>query len=301
MRRLSRSALLLITIVLIAAGCQPTAAIISGNLFRQDFTPGNTMGQVMILEWHRISSPEGRWQRTPDNFRKDLELLYQNGYSAVSLDDYVSGTMHIPAGRTPVVLTFDDGTEGQFRYIERDGQRLIDPDCAVGIMLDFYRQYPDFGLEATFFVNARPFEDQKTWQEKVAFVIDQGMNIEHHTWNHVNLSTKTTAEIEEQLGKLSLAVHQVRPDYDMHHLALPFGIGSSVMPFEFDYQDTQVVIKSQLLVGSGPAPSPFSERFDPLRLPRIQVFEQELPRWLAYFDRFPEKRYVQPGIKFIWK
>ncbi len=301
MSRLIRLALLLVSIVLATTACQPTTAVMAGNLFTHDFLPGNTAGQVMILEWHRIGEPEGRWQRTPENFRKDLELLYRAGYSTVSLSDYVAGTMLIPAGRTPVVLTFDDGTEGQFRNVERDGQHVIDPHSAVGILLDFYHQYPDFGLEATFFVNAVPFGDRKTWKDKVAFVIDQGMNIEHHTWNHVNLGTKTKAEIEEQLGKLSLAVKEVKPDYDMHHLALPFGIGSSNMPREFDYLGTRVTIKSQLLVGAGPAPSPFSERFDPLRLPRIQVFESELPRWLSYFEQYPERRYVQPGARFIWR
>ena len=84
----------------------------------------NEAGQIMILEWHTIGEQEGRWARTYTNFRKDLEVLYEKGYRLVSLRDVVTNNIQIEAGYTPVVLTFDDGTEGHFRYIEQDGKRI---------------------------------------------------------------------------------------------------------------------------------------------------------------------------------
>ena len=37
----------------------------------------NEVGQIMVLEWHVIGEKEGRWARTYENFRKDLETLYE--------------------------------------------------------------------------------------------------------------------------------------------------------------------------------------------------------------------------------
>jgi len=84
----------------------------------------NELGQVMILEYHLIGYPEARWQRTPENFQKDLERLYKDNYYLVSLRDFVNNKMNVPLGKTPFILTFDDGTVGQFRYIKK-GSNVI--------------------------------------------------------------------------------------------------------------------------------------------------------------------------------
>ncbi|MCL4425834.1 MAG: hypothetical protein M1553_10450, partial [Firmicutes bacterium] len=36
-------------------------------------------------------------------------------------------------------------------------------------------------------------------------------------------------------------------------------------------------------------------RFNPYRLPRVQAIQSELDRWLDYFARHPEERYVSDG------
>ena len=50
-----------------------------------------------------------------------------------------------------------------------------------------------------------------------------------------------------------------------------------------------------LQVAGGAAPSPFSKRFDPLRLPRIQALEPEISYWLKYFDQNPRERFISDG------
>ena len=60
----------------------------------------------------------------------------------------------VPAGKTPVVLTFDDSTQFQFSY---DARGNIKPDTAVGILLEFQREHPGFPLAGTFYVNREPF------------------------------------------------------------------------------------------------------------------------------------------------
>src|SRR5690554_5501258 len=94
--------------------------------------PGpNELGQVMVLMYHEIGHPEGEWRRTPENFRRDLQMLYEQGYRAVTLTDMVRGEINIPAGTSPVVFTFDDGNRGNFNYLEADEGPVLDPDCAV--------------------------------------------------------------------------------------------------------------------------------------------------------------------------
>ncbi|MFN2272603.1 MAG: hypothetical protein ACK2US_17305, partial [Anaerolineae bacterium] len=109
----------------------------------------NPQGDVLVLVYHAIGRPEDRWRRTPENFRADLEYLITHGYYPVNLVDLATGNLgHVPPGRRPIVLTFDDSTAGHFRYLE-DGS--IDPDCAVGVLLAMHEKYgDDWPLRATF-------------------------------------------------------------------------------------------------------------------------------------------------------
>ena len=106
----------------------------------------------MILEYHKIDNPEARWTRTPENFRRDLIRLWERGYRTVALTDYLDGKIALPAGTTPVVFTFDDSSPGQFRYVQKGNDWVIDPDCAIGILEAFEREHPGFGHAATFYV-----------------------------------------------------------------------------------------------------------------------------------------------------
>ena len=112
----------------------------------------NELGRVMILEYHKIDTPEARWTRTPENFRRDLQRLWDRGYRLVALNDYIDGKIALPAGTSPVILTLDDSSPGQFRYIQRGSDWVIDPECGLGILEAFAREHPGFGRAATFYV-----------------------------------------------------------------------------------------------------------------------------------------------------
>src|SRR6266404_8028014 len=130
-----------------------TAALILASLAAAtEPLPANELGRIMVLEYHKIDYPEERWTRTPENFRRDLETLYTRGYRLQNLNAVIDGRITVPAGTTPVVLTFDDSSPGQFRYVVKDGKLEIDPKCGVGILEAFIKEKPDFGRAATFFV-----------------------------------------------------------------------------------------------------------------------------------------------------
>ncbi len=88
-------------------------------------------------------------------FREELERLYDEGYRPITAAEYASGHIDVPAGATPVVLTFDDATASQAALLA-NGE--IDPDTAVGILVDFAKTHPGFGPVATLYLNSEPFK-----------------------------------------------------------------------------------------------------------------------------------------------
>lgn len=260
----------------------------------------NELGLVMILEYHDIGNKEGRWVRTPDNFRRDLQRLYELDYRPISLRDYVTNNITTKAGKTPVIITFDDSTEGQFRILS-DGS--IDPDCALAILKEFNRKHPDFPLEATFYViYPVSFGQREHIERKFREIIDAGMDIGNHTYNHASLKNLSA---EDAMKELALAVRETKrlePRAVVDSVALPYGQApkdENVLRMG-RFENNSYTNLSALLVGANPAPSPVSAEFNPFRLPRIQAVDPSfatfgIDQWLTYFEKHPEKRYVSDG------
>jgi peptidoglycan/xylan/chitin deacetylase (PgdA/CDA1 family) len=265
--------------------------------------PPNELGRVMILEYHKIDQPEGRWTRTPENFRRDLGRLWERGYRLVALNDFLDGAIVLPRGNSPAILTFDDSSPGQFRYVERQGEWVIDPGCAVGILEDFARSHPGFGHAATFYVlpGADPpnrlFNQPALATRKLAYLASQGYEIGNHTLWHANLSRYPENVVRSQIATAQEWIQRHVPAYRPRTLALPMG----AYPREARWAATGGVNGTEyrhdaiLMVAGGAALSPFAKSFDPYRLPRIQAVEPEITGWLAHFDRRPEERYVSDG------
>ncbi|MGC8779780.1 MAG: putative glycoside hydrolase [Anaerolineae bacterium] len=73
----------------------------------------NTAGFVLVLRYREIGRPEGPGQRTPEGLRGDLERLRAAGYYPVTVREMVEERLSaVPAGKRPVVLTFDAATPG---------------------------------------------------------------------------------------------------------------------------------------------------------------------------------------------
>ncbi len=257
----------------------------------------------MILEYHKVDQPEERWTRTPANFRGDLERLWARGYRLVALNDFLDGRIGIPRGTTPVVLTFDDSSPGQFRLIERNGEWVTDPDCAIGILEAFERQHPEFGRAATFYVlpGADPpnrlFNQKELVTRKLQYLAGHGYEIGNHTLWHANLAKYPERVVREQLATAQEWIQRHVPGYRIRTLALPMGAYPRDIRWAIEGTEGREVYRHDaiLKVAGGAAPSPHARAFDPFHLPRIQALESELAHWLAYFDRNPQERYVSDG------
>jgi peptidoglycan/xylan/chitin deacetylase (PgdA/CDA1 family) len=280
-----------------------TAALVIASVSAADSPKANELGRVMILEYHKIDYPEERWTRTPENFRRDLQTLHARGYRLQSLNSLVEGRITVPAGTTPVVLTFDDSSAGQFRYLERNGALEIDPKSGVGVLEAFIRENPDFGRAATFFVlpGAKPpnnlFNQPALEGRKLRWLVEQGYELGNHTLWHANLGKYDEATVRAQLAEAQVWVQRHVPQYRLRTLALPHGVYPREVTWALSgtAKGTTYRHEAILMVAGGAAPSPFARSFDPVRLPRIQAVERDLRHWLNHFDRTPSDRYISDG------
>lgn len=254
--------------------------------------PGNVEGVVLIAMYHNVFEQEGNFARSRENFRKDLQRLYDLGFRPVTLGQYVDDKMDLPPGASPVVITWDDSNRSQFRYLE-DGS--IDPDCGVGIWKQFAEDHPDFPVKGSFYVLPNgPFGADGP--KKVAQLLEWGCEVDPHTISHPNLAKLTDAQV---MRELSQAQHFVRGlGSEPRVLSLPFGIRPKNRELlqQFEHEGETYRHIAALMVGAGPAPSPNDPDRDLYGLPRIQAFDGEygLTFWLDLVETGRVRPYVQP-------
>lgn len=265
----------------------------------QPVYPPNEAGQVLVLEYHLIGEPEDRWQRTPANFQADLERLWAGGFYPVNLRDLATGDLSmVPAGKRPVVLTFDDSSIEQFR-IRSDGN--VDPNSAVGILRDFHAAHPaDWPLRATFFVlqdvdapERILFGQPELAQQKLQLLVDWGMEVGSHTISHANLAESSVAEVKRQLALSQANLEELLPGYEVVSLSVPFGAYPQDERLLVGglYEDKLYTYRAAVEVSGGLAASPRSPDFDPYHIPRVQAIQNELDYWLNYAN--------QPGVYYV--
>lgn len=328
----SRVVALAAAAALLATGCSPEKSAKTGEttspsgettqvaakteskpVIKADYAKANELGLVPVLEYHRFDTKEERWTRTYDNFRKDLEWLYANDYVLVNMADVAERKLDLPAGKKPVVLTFDDSTEGQFRYlqnadgsIKRDaaGKPVIDPNSAIGIMDAFYAKHPEFGRAGTFYVLPSGFEQSAVIGEKFRYLVETGREIGNHTYGHANMAPMTVAQVNEAVGKLQTFISkQVGEPYEVKTLALPFGIGpkspaalQAVM--KGGSGESSYHHKAVMLVGANPNVSPYDKAYKPHAVARIQCIDSEFRNWFNRKPGFTGKT-TEPWLPYV--
>lgn len=254
--------------------------------------PGNVEGKVLIVMYHHIGEEEGSYKRSIENFKGDLQRLYDMGFRPVTLAEYVDDAMRLPPGASPVVLTWDDSNRDQFRYLE-DGS--IDPDCGVGIWRQFAEEHPDFPVRGTFFVLKNgPFGEDG--QKKVDQLLAWGCEIQSHTIRHPNLRKLTDDQIMKELKEAQEYVRSLAPE--PRFLSLPFGIRpeNHDLLVEFELDGTTVRHEAAVKVGAGLALAPGDPDRDLHWLPRVQAYDGEygLTFWLDLIEDGKVAPYVQP-------
>ncbi|MFI5735267.1 polysaccharide deacetylase family protein [Kribbella sp. NPDC051587] len=228
-------------------------------------------GLVPVLMHHRlVRADAGSYDMTPQFFRAELDRLRRESYYPIRTIDLARGNFTaVPAGKRPVVLTFDDSSPGQFAV---DAGGTVHPASALGMMLDFHADHPDFPAIASFYITKNPFgyhgPEAVRALRKLA---ELGCEIGNHTLSHPNLHTLTDAEVQAEIGGLSGLVTAAGLPAP-RTLALPLGVHPRNRSLLAHGGSGRTAYRNEavLLVGANPSRSPQGKGFDPMAIPRIR-------------------------------
>lgn len=267
--------------------------------------PVNEYGKIMILAYHEIGYPEGRYRRTPENFKKDLELLLEKGYLPMSIKDYTNGNITTPKGYTPYCLSFDDGVENNFKMLP-DGK--IDPKSAVGVLMEMAKEHKEFIPYATFYTTGKiPFGQEDSVTEKLKFLLENNMDIGNHSYSHPNFTEMPVDEIQREIALEKQVIKSFLSDksYEVDMFSVPYSIIFKEKS-KYNYLRTGMynnISYYNMSVAEGgwkPGDSPFIKGFNPYALPRIPATEEDtngtnMFDFLKYFDLHPHERFISDG------
>ncbi|GAA2391241.1 polysaccharide deacetylase family protein [Nonomuraea africana] len=263
----------------------------------------NELGQVPVIMFHRVvDKPTTQDDRTPAQFRADLERLVKDGYVPVTAAEYAMGKIDIPAGKHAVVLTFDDSSPSQLTLDELGQPKQ---GTAVQILQDVAKRNPGFRAVGTFYVTRDMF-GKSTLEEQAQMVLwlkQNGFDIGNHTRDHLNLAGKPQKAVVEEIAaghKLITALDGPPPAT----LALPYGNQPRKKDWARTGKSGGVTYNHAgvFLAGYTPAPAPFNKNFDPLGIPRIRAMDKKgdcaqfcSTAWLDWLNQNADQRYTSDG------
>ena len=278
----------------------------------------NELGKVPIMMYHGIreKTPNSTgtvggnvdkdgYNRTPDAFRQDLEFYYEKGYRMVRLIDYVKGRIDTEYGKSPIIITFDDGNEDNIKVtgLDEDGNIIIDPNSAVGILEEFKQKYKDVPVTATFFVNSGLFEQPEYNDKILKWLIENGYDIGNHTQNHLDIKKSSADKVQKEIVYVYDVLEEIIPGKYVNIIALPFG-----SPYTKTHENYKYVLSSTfnnktyetisaLRVGWEPETSCFDKGFDPTYLKRCRAYDNNGKEFdiEMVFNNLEKYKYISDG------
>lgn len=235
----------------------PVCAIAPGLDHGQAPEPCGYPSGFPVLAYHQITNNPSKYAATPYKLRDDLQRLYDAGFFLIQPGDLEDGLFRVPPDRRPVMITFDDGWEDNFRYQGEGEDRILDPDCAVAIVNDFLEDHPDFGRGVVFFVSWDKVPFGSETEEKLNSLLDMGHVIGNHTADHRSFmsippsmySSQVLPALDSFRRRLGLRTSGVNT------LAYPGGklpaaAGAEELLGEMDYNGRPAVVQGYLVDGT---------------------------------------------------
>lgn len=275
-------------------------------------------GNVPIMMYHGIHNitdnkytggnvDKDGYQRTTEAFKKDLEFYYNSGYRMVRLNDYVNGIIDVEAGYSPIIITFDDGLSNNIKVtgLDENGNIIIDPNCAVGVLESFKQKYPDYNVTATFFVNGGLFNQSEYNKKILNWLVDNGYDIGNHSYSHADFTTISKEKSVQEIGSIYNLLDKYIPGKYVNIVALPFGSPYDKSHSNFNsilkgvYNDKEYNTIATLRVGWEAEYSPFNKNFDKTFLKRIRAYDNNGKEFdiEMNFKILESNRYISDGDK----
>jgi peptidoglycan/xylan/chitin deacetylase (PgdA/CDA1 family) len=261
-----------------------SAALFASLLLGQASPPPNELGVIPVVMYHAVGGPRvgralydrGGLNISVETFRKHLKLMYDAGWYPVNMRDVLTARIEVPKGRTPVVITFDDGRPSQFQY--KDGR--IDPNSALGVMEAFSAAHPDWPRRAVFYVNTPrnivPFLQKSEVQNKIRTLVDLGYEVGNHSASHKSMANMSASQLQFEVAETIRYIKKLEPRATMDTFCLPFGAWprrNADLELLMQGSDKGTTYRNLCVLNAwgGPMPSPADKKFDPKRIPRIGV------------------------------
>ena len=301
-----------------------TIVVSSGEISKDKLKEDNIneLGKVPIMMYHSIINMKDSetkniggnvdkdgYNRTTESFIRDLEFYYNEGYRMVRLNDYINGNVDVEYGKSPIILTFDDGNDNSIKVngLDNDGNIIIDENSAVGILESFKKKYPDFNITATFFVNEGLFKQNKYNEQILKWLVDNNYDIGNHTKGHIDISKKSSNEVSTSVGYIYNTLDKIIPDRYVKIVALPFG-----SPYKKEHANFNSVLNSEynnikyetisaLRVGWEPEVSVFNKDFDKTFLKRVRAYDNSGVDFdiEMVFKNLKKDKFISDGMKDI--
>lgn len=278
----------------------------------------NELGNVPIMMYHGIVNEENNkytggnvdkdgYNRTSNAFRKDLDFYYNKGYRMIRLIDYINGDIDVSIGYSPIILTFDDGNKNNFNVLGKDseGNLIIDPNSAVGILEEYKSKYKDFNVTATFFINKTLFNQPEYNEEIVKWLVDNGYDIGNHTTNHADFKKISIDKTKQIVGEMYQELDRIIKDKYVKIVALPFG-----SPYKMSHENFPYILKGEyngysyetigaLRVGWDSELSPFKKDFNKEFLKRCRAYDNNGVEFdiEMVFKNLEKNKYISDGNK----
>ena len=254
----------------------------------------NELGRVPIMMYHGIREKtknstgtvggnvdKDGYNRTPEAFKKDLEFYYENGYEMIRLEDYINGKVTASYGKSPIILTFDDGNEDNIRVtgLDDNGNIIIDKNSAVGILEEFKKEHKDVNVTATFFVNGGIFNQSEYNDKILKWMVENGYDIGNHTQTHLDIKKSSSDRVQKEIAYVYDELEKVIPGKYVKIIALPFGSPyvKSHDNFKYvlssTYNDKTYETEAALRVGWEPEVSCYDKDFDKTFLKRCRAYD----------------------------
>lgn len=282
----------------------------------------NELGNVPIMMYHGIRNKTSNstgtvggnvdkdgYNRTPDAFRKDLESYYEKGYRMIRLEDYSNGIIDVPLGFSPIVLTFDDGNEDNFKVtgVDDSGNLIFDKNSAIGILEEFKSKHEDASVTATFFLTGA-LCNQKEYNERIIkWLVENGYDVGNHTKTHLDIKVSSKERVQAEIAYVYDELERIIPGKYVKSVALPFGSPYSKNHSNYqyvlntNYNNKQYETKVALRVGWEPEVSPFNKVFDKTYLKRCRAYDNNGREFdiSMVFNMLEKNRFISDGDKEI--
>jgi len=168
----------------------------------------------LVLMYHSVlsgsSSPDWPWAVSYERFCQQLDLLVQNGWKTIRVQDLGNSKRYVPK---TVVITFDDGYEDNYKAFEA----LV----ARGMTATWFVVSNDIGGGSSWVepgVGSQSILNKETLREFLA----EGMEVASHTCSHSRMPQLSNVELVNELNRSKQALEDILGQ-EIESFAYPYG------------------------------------------------------------------------------